>query len=563
MKALEKDRTRRYETANGLARDIQRYLSDEPVEACPPSATYRLRKFAQEESGRVDDGGGHCAAPRALEWPSATWQAVRATRAEAVALQARTSAKRERAEGERARQARRPGEGKAGRRATRQGGESPRPHPRRARRHDVDGHRRFAQHAEGDQRRPEEVPDRGADVLPGVRGRKSGRRANPRPHREGGVSRWDDRGPAGSQGTSNRGVSNGSGRLPEAGRRLPRRACLSAGPGQQPQQPGDSAGRSGETSGGGGAVPPGLAIQEKLAADFPAVPDYRQELAGSHNNLGSLLADLGKRAEAEEQYRQALAIQEKLAADFPAVPDYRQDWPAATTTWGFCWPVWGNERRRRSSTARRWPSRRSWPPTSPPCPTIGRNWPSATTTWGFCWPDLGKRAEAEEQYRQALAIQEKLAADFPAVPDYRRELAVSHNNLGILLAGLGKRAEAEEQYRQALAIQEKLAADFPAVPDYRQELAGSHNNLGDLLAGLGKRAEAEEQYRQALAIQEKLAADFPAVPDYRRTGQQPQQPGGSAGRSGETSGGGGAVPQGAGHPGEAGRRLPRRARLSN
>ncbi len=46
MKALEKDRSRRYETANGLARDIQRYLSEEPVEAGPPSASYRLRKLA-------------------------------------------------------------------------------------------------------------------------------------------------------------------------------------------------------------------------------------------------------------------------------------------------------------------------------------------------------------------------------------------------------------------------------------------------------------------------------------------------------------------------------------
>src|SRR5205807_9748737 len=47
MKALETDRTRRYETANGLARDIQRHLSEEPVEAGPPSATYRLRKFVR------------------------------------------------------------------------------------------------------------------------------------------------------------------------------------------------------------------------------------------------------------------------------------------------------------------------------------------------------------------------------------------------------------------------------------------------------------------------------------------------------------------------------------
>jgi serine/threonine protein kinase len=47
MKALEKERTRRYETVSGLAMDVQRYLADEPVLACPPSATYRLRKFAR------------------------------------------------------------------------------------------------------------------------------------------------------------------------------------------------------------------------------------------------------------------------------------------------------------------------------------------------------------------------------------------------------------------------------------------------------------------------------------------------------------------------------------
>jgi WD40 repeat protein/serine/threonine protein kinase len=47
MKALEKDRTRRYETASALAADVQRYLHDEPVEACPPSVLYRCRKFAR------------------------------------------------------------------------------------------------------------------------------------------------------------------------------------------------------------------------------------------------------------------------------------------------------------------------------------------------------------------------------------------------------------------------------------------------------------------------------------------------------------------------------------
>src|ERR1700720_1452017 len=53
MKALDKDRNRRYETASAFATDVQRYLNDEPVQACPPSAGYRLRKFLRRNKGPV------------------------------------------------------------------------------------------------------------------------------------------------------------------------------------------------------------------------------------------------------------------------------------------------------------------------------------------------------------------------------------------------------------------------------------------------------------------------------------------------------------------------------
>jgi serine/threonine protein kinase len=53
MKALEKDRNRRYETADGFAQDVQRYLADEPVLACPPTAGYRQRKFVRRHKGAV------------------------------------------------------------------------------------------------------------------------------------------------------------------------------------------------------------------------------------------------------------------------------------------------------------------------------------------------------------------------------------------------------------------------------------------------------------------------------------------------------------------------------
>ncbi|HEY2823926.1 MAG TPA: serine/threonine-protein kinase, partial [Gemmatimonadales bacterium] len=53
MKTLEKDRNRRYETAGAFAADVQRYLNDEAVQACPPSARYRLRKFVRANRGPV------------------------------------------------------------------------------------------------------------------------------------------------------------------------------------------------------------------------------------------------------------------------------------------------------------------------------------------------------------------------------------------------------------------------------------------------------------------------------------------------------------------------------
>jgi serine/threonine protein kinase len=53
MKALEKDRNRRYESASVFAADVQHYLHDEPVQACPPSAAYRFRKFARRNKARL------------------------------------------------------------------------------------------------------------------------------------------------------------------------------------------------------------------------------------------------------------------------------------------------------------------------------------------------------------------------------------------------------------------------------------------------------------------------------------------------------------------------------
>jgi serine/threonine protein kinase len=81
MKCLEKDRTRRYETASGLAADVRRYLDDEPVAACPPSAWYRLGKIARRNRAALTTAALVVAA-LAVGTAISTWQAIRATRAE-------------------------------------------------------------------------------------------------------------------------------------------------------------------------------------------------------------------------------------------------------------------------------------------------------------------------------------------------------------------------------------------------------------------------------------------------------------------------------------------------
>ena len=84
MKALEKDRSRRYETAAGLANDVQRYLHDEAVVACPPSSGYRFRKFARRNKAAIVTAS-LIALALICGMAGTSWQAIRARRAERIA----------------------------------------------------------------------------------------------------------------------------------------------------------------------------------------------------------------------------------------------------------------------------------------------------------------------------------------------------------------------------------------------------------------------------------------------------------------------------------------------
>jgi tetratricopeptide (TPR) repeat protein len=109
-------------------------------------------------------------------------------------------------------------------------------------------------------------------------------------------------------------------------------------------------------------------------AEHPQVPQYRQELAMTHNNLGLLLQATGRVAEAEKAYRQALQLYERLVAEHPQVPQYRQE--LAMTH----------------------------------------------NNLGVLLKATGRADEAEKAHRQALQLRERLVAEHPQVVGYKVDL---------------------------------------------------------------------------------------------------------------------------------------------
>jgi eukaryotic-like serine/threonine-protein kinase len=102
-KSLEKDRNRRYESASAFAADVQRYLNDEPVQACPPSATYRFRKFAARHRTALSTAA-LITATLVVGTLISVWQALRATTAEKLATERLAAVDRERQRAEKGEQ---------------------------------------------------------------------------------------------------------------------------------------------------------------------------------------------------------------------------------------------------------------------------------------------------------------------------------------------------------------------------------------------------------------------------------------------------------------------------
>jgi serine/threonine protein kinase/Flp pilus assembly protein TadD len=451
LKALAKERDRRYETASGFARDIERFLNHEPVQAGPPTAAYRLRKFMRRHRGQVIAASLVLAALLA-GIAGTSFGLLRAKRALASEeAQRKLAQDRE-------------------------------------------------QEAQAEKQKAIEFRDKALDALRATTdtdvekliGGKQELGPNERAYLEAIANRWLKFAQQEEADEQSRAIeAEGHHRVAKLWQRLGRRQEAT------------------------GEYEQAVTVWEKLVAAFPDVPGYRFELSRNHNNLGLALFDLGRRMEAENHYREALRLKEKLAAEFPNLPEYRAKSAGSHSNLGMLLASVGKWSEAEKEFHQALALYENLAAEFPSLPDYRMGLADSHAGLAKVLWDLNRQSEAEKRYREALAIREKLAIDFPSVPRFRNDLDLSSISLGGVLARMGHLADAEKELRQALAASEKLATEFPSVPDYRKSLALSHNNLGILLVMTSQWAEAEKQLRQALAIKEKLAAEFPTVLDYQ------------------------------------------------
>ena len=448
LKALEKDRARRYESAGQLAADVSRFLAGEEVLAHPPTTSYRLRKFLRRNRQ---------AALTAAAVAAALVAGIVGT---SVGMVAANTARNElaiKADGERAAKELAETEAVAARRA---------------------------------KERAERARDRTADVLDAMtsaatRDSLSTQLAlTPEQRRflDNALTYYRELAAESSDDEAARARTAAAayrvgmiefrlGRKPEAEAAL-RAACERF---------------------------------DKLVAESPA---HRGRQVFAHLNLGSLLSETGRDAAAEEQLRTAMRHAAAFAATAPAVDGVLR----VSQGRGYLGTVFHRTGRLREAESQFQAAVDKLEPLASKHPDLANvrdQLARALNSLGLVAATGKNWSAAEAHYRRALAVAEKLAADAPSESAYRHLVALINMNLGAALRSLGQLPAAREHSLAAVRDSAKLAADFPGAPMYRVSLAGAWCNHGSVLVDSRRYAESLGWFDRAVGVLTPLVAADP------------------------------------------------------
>jgi eukaryotic-like serine/threonine-protein kinase len=166
-----------------------------------------------------------------------------------------------------------------------------------------------------------------------------------------------------------------------------------------------------------------LAVAKQLAADFPDRRGFRQTLAGVHNNLGGLFQKAGRIKEAEEAYTESLLIRKQLAADFPAGSNIHRALAMSHNNLGWLFYSTGRLQNALPAHEEAVAFQRQQVADRPDVPEFRRELAKYLLNLGNALSDSGRPGDAQTARAEALAIFKQLVAEYPNWPEFRKELA--------------------------------------------------------------------------------------------------------------------------------------------
>jgi tetratricopeptide (TPR) repeat protein len=479
MKALEKDRARRYETAAALAADVRRHLEGDPVEAGPPSAWYRLRKSARRHRVAMTTTG-LVALALLVGLAVSLWQASVARRQAARALRAEVKATAQR---DRARRA-------VDEMYTQVAQQwlSQQPRLEKAQKEfllkALAAYQQFTTEEPGDS--------------PGLRRELA----------------------AASQRAGD--IRLRLGEFPEAEADLRRalaiqRALASrfVGAPDYRRDLATTCGRLGLLLHTTGRANESIAVGResvdlltKLAADRPGDAAVRVELVRSCQDLGRVLAIERQPDAAIQLLRTSLEYSRALVNDFPDLPDHRL--MLARSLNALCTEAGGVPKGEilklsqesldiLAKLTREFPGE----------PNYRFSLAGTQGNHALRLYRVGRLRDAIESSRRAVDLSAELVRDFPSRPMYRQYLMNFLCNLADELRLDGQLPQAVETAERARQVGESVVAEYPTVPGYQEELGWVHGLLGDLGVTARHFNAAEASYLRAQAIFEKLVDGDP------------------------------------------------------
>ncbi len=528
MKALEKSRSRRYETASAFAADVTRYLNDEPVEASPPSAAYRFKKFAKRYRTALATATAFVCLLIAAVIVSG-WLALREKSARSAADQNAQLADEQRqialAEKSRA---------EANFAEARRAEEDARASAARA-------EKALAAEASARLQTRKALDEMSSQVIADWLSQKDlkldstqekflqNALASYQSFASAAGDSEDVRYSAADAHVRIGDIYQKLARLPEA-EQANRQAieALSALAKQFPRQARYRAREAaayhnlatilwdlGKPKESEAAEVQGRALRQQLVKDFPDDPKFHQDLGNSDSALAALYSRTRRPKEADEAYHNTLTELKTLVASHPAERSYRRSLANSQAAWAYTLSDRGRHEESEAAYREGLALRRKLVAEAPDDPAYRSELAKDLNAFGVSLKDRGRNKEAEDVEKESLALWKQLAADYPSVADYHELLAYAYQSIGILYERTGRMQEAEQNIRDSVAARRRLAVDFPKSLAFREHLGQSLNNLGVLLYLTNRRTESERLYREAIDVSRQLAADAPTVIAHR------------------------------------------------